>query len=337
MESWLYGDDGYYRDFKSIGREGDFYTAVSASSVFGASIANHLYKLIVDGRAQRDGWLIEIGAHQGYLLCDMIQWLYTLDPELVTTLKFGIVERQPEVRKTQQEYIHSRFGDDISIEYFDDISAVEVEYAFVVANEIFDAFACNLIMDGKVAKVEMAKVEMAEVETAEPAKHHITWHDAPQEMLDFASTHRQVKGEIAVGYEQFATDMAAGIASVDFVSFDYGERYVRNDFSIRIYREHETLPLFDEELVLGEAYRVADITYDVNFGHVIDAFEDAGFETIEYETQARALIRFGLIDILEQFAKHTTQERYLREADKVKTLISPTIMGDRFKMVHFRR
>lgn len=76
---------------------------------------------------------------------------------------------------------------------------------------------------------------------------------------------------------------------------------------------------------------------DVNFEHVIDAFEEAGFKTIDYETQARALIRFGLIDMLEAFAKQTTQATYIREADKIKTLIAPTIMGDKFKMVHFKK
>ncbi len=49
---------------------------------------------------------------------------------------------------------------------------------------------------------------------------------------------------------------------------------MRNDFSIRIYKQHETFPLFDEELVLREVYQTADITYDVNFGHVIEAFEE---------------------------------------------------------------
>jgi len=88
-------------------------------------------------------------------------------------------------------------------------------------------------------------------------------------------------------------------------------------------------------LDISQAYQNADITYDVNFGHVIEAFEGAGFKLDSYETQARALIRFGLIEILEQFAKQTTQDIYLREADKIKTLISPTIMGDKFKMVHF--
>lgn len=322
MNEWLYGEEGYYKNFKAIGRSGDFYTAVSTSSFFGASIANHFYTLIKEGKVDKNGWLIEIGAHQGYLLCDMIQWLYTCDPTLVQTLKFGIVERQPEVQKAQLAYIKERFGDDIEITHFNDIAEVEVEYAFVVANEIFDAFPCELIKDEKIASVEADE---------------ISWEEAPQKMLAWAKMHRLTQGEIAVGYESFAKEMASGIDKCDFVSFDYGEKYVRNDFSIRVYRSHETFPLFDEALKLSESYKKDDITYDVNFGHVIEAFSAEGFEEVAYETQARALIRFGLIDILEQFAKQTTQEKYVREADRVKTLISPTMMGDRFKMVHFRK
>lgn len=322
MNNWLYGDNGYYKTFKAIGKEGDFYTAVSTSSFFGASIANHFYKLMQEEAFKKDGWLIEIGAHKGYLLCDMIQWLYTLDPILVKILKFGIVERQPEVQQEQLRYIEERFGSDITITHFNDIDEVELDYAFVVANEIFDAFPCEVIKDGEEAFV---------------VNHVVEWKKADEKILEFASKHRQVKGEVAVGYEEFALHMAKGIKRCDFVSFDYGERFVRNDFSIRIYEKHKTYPLFDEECKLDEVYQKADITYDVNFGHVIDAFEEAGFSLDKYETQARALVRFGLIDILEQFAKQATQANYVREADKIKTLISPTIMGDKFKMVHFKK
>ena len=322
MNEWLYGEEGYYKHFKAIGKEGDFYTAVSTSSFFGASIANHFFKLIQEGKADRNGWLIEVGAHQGYLLCDMIQWLFTCDPTLIQTLNFGIVERQAAVREKQLAYIKERFGDDVQITHFNDISEVKVDYAFVVANEIFDAFPCELLKDEKLAVVEADK---------------IVWKEAPRELLSWAETHRLKQGEVAVGYETFAEDMAKGISKCDFVSFDYGEKYVRNDFSIRVYRKHETFPLFDEDLVLAESFQKDDITYDVNFGHVSEAFMAAGFEEDAYETQARALIRFGLIDILEMFARQTTQEKYLREADKIKTLIAPTIMGDKFKMVHFKK
>jgi len=322
MHEWLYGENGYYKHFKAIGKAGDFYTAVSTSSFFGASIANYFYTLIKEGKADKNGWLVEIGAHQGYLLCDMIQWLYTCDPILVKTLKFGIVERQPEVQKAQLKYIEERFGSDIEITHFDDISDVEVNYAFVIANEIFDAFPCELLKDENIAVVK---------------EHVLEWKKASQETLTWAKKHYLTQGEVALGYEEFAQHMAAGIKKCDFVSFDYGEKYVRNDFSIRVYRKHETYPLFDEDLIVSESYQKDDITYDVNFGHLIEAFEDTGFKEVVYETQARALIRFGIIDILEAFSKQTTQANYIREADKIKTLISPTMMGDRFKMVHFKK
>ena len=322
MNEWLYGEDGYYKQFKAIGKGGDFYTAVSTSSFFGASIANKLYTMLEENKADKNGWLIEIGAHQGYLLCDMIQWLYTCDPSLVQTMNFGIVERQPEVRKAQLAYINERFGDDVQITHFNDISDVNVGYAFVVANEIFDAFPCELLKDEKVAVVD---------------NHEITWETADPVMLAWAKKQHLTQGEVAIGYELFADEMAKGIQKCDFVTFDYGEKYVRNDFSIRAYRKHETYPLFDEDLVLSESYQNDDITYDVNFTHVSEAFTAAGFNEEAYETQARALIRFGLIDILEQFSKQATPARYASEADKIKTLIAPTMMGDRFKMIHLTK
>ena len=322
MHEWLYGKEGYYTKFKDIGKSGDFYTAVSTSRFFGASIANHFYKILQTKEADRNGWLIEIGAHQGYLIADMIQWLYTCDPTLVTTLKFGIVERQPAVREAQRAYFRERFGNDVQITHFDDISRVNASYAFFVANEIFDAFPCELIKDGETAMVHA---------------HKIHWEKAPKKLLDHAEKYHQHTGEIAVGYEVFAQKMAEGVERCDFVTFDYGEKYVRNDFSIRVYRSHETFPLFDEALRLEEAFKNDDITYDVNFAHLLDAFGDAGFETVSYETQARALIRFGLIEILQMYAKQASHEQYLREADRIKTLIAPTIMGDKFKLVHLKK
>ncbi|MEA3419235.1 MAG: SAM-dependent methyltransferase [Campylobacterota bacterium] len=322
MNEWLYGEEGYYKNFKAIGKAGDFYTAVSASPFFGASIANYLWQQIEEGNIPRNAFLVEIGAHQGYLIGDMIQWLYTCDSTLMESMRFAIIERQPQVQEAQKAYLSERFGGEVTVAHYDSLEAVHAEYAFVVANEIFDAFPCELVKDGEIAVLE---------------EDQISWERAPELLLNNIKKYRQVKGEVAVGYEAFAEEMARGIKNCDFVSFDYGEKYVRNDFSIRLYRKHETFPLFDEEVTLAEEFRKSDITYDVNFEHVIDAFEAAGFETVGYETQARALVRFGLIDMLESFARQTTQEKYLREVDKVKTLIAPTMMGDKFKMLHLRK
>ncbi len=322
MNEWLYGKEGYYKNFKAIGKEGDFYTAVSASPFFGASIANYLWQEIEKGSIPRDALLLEIGAHQGHLLGDMIQWLYTCDPTLMETMRFAIIERQPEVQEVQKSYFSERFGNEVKIEYYSALDLLSEPYAFVVANEILDAFPCELIKDGEIAVVDGDQIE---------------WKEAPVSLLNKIEKYKQVKGEVAVGYEAFAEEMAESFEHCDFLTFDYGEKYVRNDFSIRLYKHHETFPLFDEAVVLKDEFQKSDITYDVNFTQAIDAFGNIGFELQHYETQARALVRFGLIEMLETFARQTTQENYLREVDKVKTLIAPTMMGDKFKLLHIRK
>ncbi len=322
VNDWLYGREGYYKNFKAIGKGGDFYTAVSASPFFGASIANYLWKGIKAGDIPKNLLLLEIGAHQGHLLGDMIQWLFSCDASLIESMRFAIVERQPEVMEAQKSYFEERFGSDVTIEYYGSLEELRNEYAFIVSNEIFDAFPCELIKEGEMAFVD---------------HHQIQWNKAPNALLEKAGKYRQTKGEIAQGYEEFAQSISSSFERCDFLSFDYGEKYVRNDFSVRIYKQHETFPLFDELIRLEEEFGKSDITYDVNFAHVIDAFGDARLSLVHYETQARALVRFGLIDMLEDFAKQTTQSIYLREIDKVKTLIAPTMMGDKFKLVHFRK
>ena len=322
MQEWLYGEDGYYKTFKAIGKEGDFYTAVSTSAFFGASIANYLYKQISSGKLPKSIALVEIGAHQGYLMGDMIRWLYTQDESLLNSMRFIIIERQEQVIKAQKAYFIENFGDAVNIEYYQSLKELELENAFFISNEIFDAFPCDLFKDGKIAVVN---------------EHKISWQDAKLLDLEFAKKHRLKTGEIARGYEEFAKEVANSAKSFEFVSFDYGEKYVRNDFSIRVYSKHKTYPLFDEELILSDHYKKSDITYDVNFAHVIEAFESAGCNLVKYQTQARALVDFGIIDILFQYHQMASQAQYLAQADKVKTLIAPTIMGDRFKLVHFRK
>lgn len=321
MNEWLYGQDGYYKSFKAIGKEGDFYTAVSSSRFFGASIANYFLKLISQDSSKKYGYIVEIGAHRGYLICDIIQWIYSVDPSLLKTLKFAIIEKYPQIIKEQKAYIYSRFGNDVNVEHYSSVNNIKTDYTFAVSNEIFDAFPCELYMDGKIAAVN---------------HDVISWIEAPADMIEWSKKHHLTKGEIAAGYEEFASEFSS-LPKCDFVSFDYGEKYVRNDFSIRIYKEHKTYPLFDESVNLKNLFGNSDITYDVNFAHVIEAFENSGFKVNSFKTQARALVDFGIIEILEQFAKQTTQERYISEADKIKTLISPTIMGDKFKMIHLSK
>ena len=320
MDSWLYGKGGYYEQYRQIGKSGDFYTAVSTSAFFGAAIAEFLHKKILSGEFGTEIMLVEIGAHKGYLISDMIRWLYTKDPSLIDSMRFATVERYDLVAEAQERYFYEQFGDEVSVQRFSDLAEIDEDEVFFVANEIFDAFACDLFFDGKIADVK---------------EHKIVWKDADKKSLEFASKYNLKRGEIATGYESFAEDMISSAKRFGFVTFDYGEEYVRNDFSIRVYKQHKVWPLFDSEVDLAKLYQQSDITYDVNFAHLFDAFGSKGIKKRSFMTQARALVEFGIIDILHRYAKQASHTDYLAQADRVKTLISPTIMGDKFKMVYF--
>ncbi|MEA3512987.1 MAG: SAM-dependent methyltransferase [Campylobacterota bacterium] len=328
FNNWLYGKDGYYSNYKTIGKGGDFYTAVSSSKFFGGSIGKRVVDVIEEGFLGKDTTVVEIGAHHGYLLSDVIQFIFTLKPELIGTLKFAIVERYEHLREKQKEYFKTCFGDDIELIHYNDISELKLSSAFVVANEIFDAFACELVYTNDKDQLQYAVVN----------DNKIQFIDNPDENLaKHCETHKVTKGEVAVGYEEFALNMCNNIEKFEFVTFDYGELYPRNDFSCRVYEKHNVYPIFDEEIDLKKLYGKSDITYDVNFSHVIESFLKAGATNLSYETQLKALVSFGIIELLEILHKNVDEKTYLSESNKVKTLLNPTGMGDRFKMVNFRK
>ncbi|MCX6074266.1 MAG: SAM-dependent methyltransferase [Campylobacterales bacterium] len=320
INEWLYGEDGYYGTYRPIGKKGDFYTAVSTSKFFGGTIANHIIKRIDEGFLAPDSLICEIGAHHGYLLADIIEFIYTLRPSLLKTFRFGIIERFDALQTQQKNYFAESFGDAVVLEHYHDVSEIDASCAFFIANEIFDAFACELFYKGKIGRVEEGKV-LFDVDSPEAVAH--------------AQKYKKDRGEISVGLESFAKTMAQSVPKFEFMSFDYGELSARSDFSIRIYQEHKVIPLFDEALELEKVYGTTDITYDVNFSHVKDAFEGEGLVCTQYSTQLVALIEMGILDLLSLLKEKVSEEIYLQELEKVKILITPSLMGERFKMIRF--
>jgi len=327
MTEWLYGEDGYYATYKNIGKEGDFYTAVSTSKFFGGTIAKHIIALVDEGFLASDATICEIGAHHGYFLADVCEFIYTLRPELLRSFNFVIIERFDDLQKQQREYFAESFGDVVKITHYKSLSQMHVINAFFIANEIFDAFPCELYFKGKTARVEDHNVEF-------------DLDDAWVEQK--AKKYHKDRGEIAVGYEAFAKEMAGAAEKFEFMSFDYGEMQARPDFSLRIYTKHKVLPFFlpedDEDYIpRSELYKKSDITYDVTFEHVKDAYEEAGVEFIEFKAQMVALVDMGLLELLEMLQKNADEKIYKQELEKAKILILPNFLGERFKMIRFRK
>jgi SAM-dependent MidA family methyltransferase len=322
MTEWLYGEDGYYATYKNIGKSGDFYTAVSTSKFFGGTIAKHIISLVDEGFLQDDSVVCEIGAHHGYFLADVCEFIYTLRPKLLSSLKFVIIERFDDLQKQQKNYFSESFGEAVSLTHYKSLNELRCENAFFIANEIFDAFPCELYFKDKTGRVDGHNVEF-DVDNV--------W------VKEKADKYFKDRGEIAVGYEAFALEMAQSAKKFEFMTFDYGEMQARPDFSLRVYAKHEVIPFFDEKIKREELYAKSDITYDVTFAHVKDAYEEAGVEFVELKTQMVALIDMGILELLEMLKDNVEEKIYRQELEKVKMLILPDFLGERFKMVKFRQ
>jgi len=334
MNEWLYGKDGYYSRFRAIGKGGDFYTAVSSSMFFGGSIANRLIKVIEEGFLDANTSIVEIGAHQGYMLADIVQFIYTLKPDLLKTLNFIIIEPHKENIKAQKKYFKDSFGDLVRLEHFSSFEELRLKSAFIVSNELFDSFSCEVVKDDKMLYLEGDKLyfEKQDEFTSNIVKRY--------------SIH---KGEVALGYEEFAKTLAKNIDKFEFITFDYGEKEARTDYSLRIYYKHQVYPFFaltpfveDENekpkgVELKDLFGKSDLTFDVNFSHLIDAFEEEGIKCHSYKTQMSMLVYFGVIDLLDMLLKNSDEKTYKDQMNKLKVLIDPAFMGERFKGVIFRK
>ena len=322
MSKWLYGEDGYYATYKNIGKSGDFYTAVSTSKFFGGTIAKHIISLVDEGFLAKNGTICEIGAHHGYFLADVIEFIYTLRPELLKSLDFVIIERFNELQEFQKNYFKESFGDVISLTHYKSLSELKCDNAFFIANEIFDAFPCELYYKGKTGRVDEHNIEF----------------DVDDEWVDEKTKkYHKDRGEIAIGYEEFAREMSSTCKKFEFMSFDYGEMVARPDFSLRVYTKHEVIPFFDENIKRDELFAKSDITYDVTFQHVKDAYGEAGVEFLELKAQMVALVDMGILDLLEILKDNVEENIYKQELEKAKMLIMPNFLGERFKMIRFRK
>jgi SAM-dependent MidA family methyltransferase len=332
MHEWLYAKDGYYASMPDIGKKGDFATSVTASMFFGGTIAKRLISVIQSGFLSETCAVVEIGAHHGYLLADMVQFIYTISPKLLDTLTFVIIEPQEKIKKAQEKYLHESFGESIKFHWFNDLKEFKAKEAFVVANELFDAFTCEVVNNGQM--LYMSDDEPIFMEIDEETRKLCEYYDIK-------------KGEIAKGYEEFAYKLSNSVQSCEFITFDYGQKEPRGDISLRIYSEHKTYPFFSltdyardkqtKNLSLKSLYKKSDLTYDVNFLHLKDAFSKSGFKECAFCTQAKALVEFGLIDLLEILKNSVKEDEYRMELGKAMQLIDPSFLGERFHMMRFQK
>ncbi len=321
MELALYDPEhGYYGPGpRRIGREGDFYTAVSVGPLYGRLLASLALKKRSEMGVGEDFKVIEQAAHDGQLAEDILK---------DSDLNYLIVEPNPRYQEVQRQRLEP-FGDRVS--WVESLADLPTGPALFVCNELPDAMPVHLVRwDG----AEWQELFV----TAEASGRLLLAPGPPSASLAVSISRLPVNlqpghtVEINLAAEEWLSQLADARFHGQIVIADYGldqeEFWVpeRAGGTLRRYHHHQ----MDDRVLedLGEC----DLTSHVNFSRLLEVAAAEGLTLQAYEHQGRWLGRLAMpwLASLDGRPQDASTKALLRQ---FQSLTHPSIMGRSFRVL----
>jgi len=323
MELALYAPGlGYYTaGARKFGEAGDFVTAPELTPLFPRAVARQVVEVL----EACPGDILELGAGSGRLALDL---LLELDRLGCLPGRYAILEVSPDLQARQRQLFEEKAPH--LLQRLTWLESMPTRYSGVVlANEVLDALPVHMLhRQGSV-------VHERGVGTSEEGA--FTWQDRPLEDtgLIAAADLLPADGDYLTEVCPAATGLVRSLGSTMecgcLFFLDYG--FPRAEFYhpqrtagtlMCHYRHHA----FDDPFYLPG---LTDITAHVDFTAVADAGLEADLAVMGYATQAHFLVNCGLLDLLAEGEPGSRD--YLRQAAAVQKLLSPSEMGELFKVM----
>ena len=316
---------GYYASGKArIGREGDFTTSVSTGALFGRLLARQFSEFwTMLGRP--DNWLlVEQGAFDGRLSCDILEALSVQDPPCFEATTLHIVEPFPQFQVRQAETLtlfkHKVF-------WHSDVAELPEYHGVHFSNELLDAFP--------VHKVRRQNGVWTELRVAEE-NGGLVWQATPIRCTNLSeaaeaipTTDEGFTTEICLEHREFFVNAASKLRHGWLLTCDYGmadwelAAPHRKDGTLAAYRDQKKHS--DVLSCPGEQ----DITAHVNFTAATQSAIASGFSFVGYTDQHRFLTGLAPLHFQDATASLSIQQQ--RELLQFRTLTHPQLMGFQFK------
>jgi SAM-dependent MidA family methyltransferase len=326
---------GYYTSpGRKVGAEGDFYTSITVHAAFGRVIAREIAQMWRCMGSHSGFTLLECGAGNGRLACDIMDFLAEREPDMYQNLRLVLVEKEPSLEEAQCTMlaVHVERISWLTPERFD-----SGDFSFsgcLYSNELIDALPVHRVLmtsDGlREIYVTLKEEEFAE-EIGEPSTLEIG------EYFKQAAVELH-PGQIAEvnlnGPEWLKT--ASNVLKNGFVmTIDYGypaqEMYAphRKQGTLLCYYRHRTEE--NPYIRLGQQ----DITSHVDFTTLMKSGEELGLRSVWFGEQYRFLLSVGIVEEIEAIERSDiSNEEKLRLRLTLKKLIMPDGgMGDTFKVL----
>jgi len=326
---------GYYTSpGRKVGAEGDFYTSSNVHALFGRLIAREIVRMdeLLGGPERFD--LVEVGAGNGRLARDILDYLHAEAPALYRRLTCRLIEAEPSLRAIQEEML----GVHTTRTFWntpEELSAGALTLTgCLYSNELIDSFPVHL--------VEMTPDGLREV--------YVTLCDgAPAEELGRPSTPELAaylqridvtliegkRAEINLAAPRWLAAVATSLPRGFVLTVDYGFEAVdlfspaRLAGTLLCYHRHQV----EESPYLRPGEQ--DITSHVDFTTLMKVGEEAGLNTVWFGEQYRFLMAVGFMEEMTRLESSDLPDtEKLKGRLLMKKLILPEGgMGDTFRVL----
>ncbi len=291
----------YYRHFP--GKKGDFITSPTASNLFGFVIGNFIIKLLPFFKEEFS--ILELGGGEGFLARDILNFIKENEPSIFERVDYKIYE------------LFKRGNREEKINYLTSLETVKDFEGLVISNEFFDSLPFRIVENfkGKIMEVYINYDGKLFDEPGEPSEEVFEY----MKKFPFELEEGE-RGEVRMEDYKFIKEIGRKLKRGGILTIDYGSENPKPN-TYRAFKDHRVF----EDILSEPGER--DITADVNFEVLRRGGEEEGLEEVFFYSQEKFLLEFGVLGILE---KSKDSERLKNQA---KILLSPEIMGGRFKVL----
>lgn len=323
---------GYYSSgVVNIGAGGDFFTSASLGADLGELLAIQFHEIWHKLNCPNPFTLVEMGAGNGRLAADILNYLQRDCSDLISSLQYIIVEQSPQLRKQQQQFLQDFFQLDLTWKTLAELPDDSVNGCFF-SNELVDAFPVHLVTTkgNNLQEIYLTLQDgnLVETTSAVSTPKIAAYFDLIGINLLNPAYGDRYRTEVNLAALDWLATISHKLKQGYILTIDYGytaARYYspqRSQGTLQCYYQHRR----HHNPYVNLGYQ--DITAHVDFTALERQGELLGLDLIGFTQQGMFLMALGLGDRLDELSSGKYDVRQiLQRRDALHQLIDPAGLG----------